>query len=90
MFQEFTVTIPVFPGNEFDIRSFGAVPGGKTSNTAAFAAAFEAASKEGGRVIVPDGIWLTGPITLRSNVELHLADNAVILFSKSKAINAIW
>lgn len=84
MFQEFTVTIPVFPGNEFDIRSFGAVPGGKTSNTAAFAAAFEAASKEGGRVIVPDGIWLTGPITLRSNVELHLADNAVILFSKSK------
>lgn len=60
------------------------MPGGKTSNTAAFAAAFEAASKEGGRVIVPDGIWLTGPITLRSNVELHLADNAVILFSKSK------
>ena len=44
MFQEFTVTIPVFPGNEFDIHSFGAVPGGKTSNTAAFAAAFEVAS----------------------------------------------
>ena len=84
MFQEFHVSLPVIHDNEFDIRSFGAVPGGKHSNTKAFADALRAASEHGGRVIVPDGIWLTGPITLLSDTELHLEDNAVILFSKNR------
>ncbi len=84
MFREFTVKLPVIGGNVFNIRAYGAKAGGKVSNTKAIAAAIEAAGENGGRVIIPDGIWLTGPIELKSGVELHLADNAVLLFDKSR------
>ena len=83
MFKTFDVTVPEFSSREFDIRDYGGAGDGRTSNTAAFRKAMEAASREGGRVIVPAGIWLTGPIELLSGVELHLADNAVILFDKN-------
>lgn len=84
MFQKFTVELPQINKTEFVITDFGAVSGGQKSNTASFAAAIAEAHKCGGRVIVPDGIWLTGPIELKSGVELHLEDNAIILFSKSQ------
>ena len=84
MFQEFEVSLPRIPDNKYDIRDYGAVSGGRQSNTEAFRKAFAAAAKTGGQVLVPDGIWSTGPIELLSNTELHLSDNAVILFSKSK------
>ena len=84
MFQEFIVELPQINKKDFNITAYGAVSGGQESNTAAFAAAIDAASECGGRVIVPDGIWLTGPIELKSGVELHLEDNAIILFSKNK------
>ena len=83
MFQTFEVQLPQIPNTEYIITSYGAVSGGVVSNTKAFAAAIEAASATGGKVIVPDGIWLTGPIELKSGVELHLEDNAVILFDKN-------
>ena len=38
----------------------------------------------GGIVIIPNGFYLTGPIELKSNVNLHLDDNAYVLFTKSK------
>lgn len=69
---------------EINILECGAVGDGVTSNTRVFRTAITEAAKNGGRVIVPDGIFLTGPIELVSNVELHLSDNAVILFDKSK------
>ncbi len=84
MFREFKVNLPEISRNEYDIRGFGAVPGGKVSNTNAFREAIQAASAAGGRVTVPNGIWLTGPIRLLSGVELHLADNALIVFSKNR------
>lgn len=84
MLMKFEVALPKRSETRFDIREYGAVPGGIVSNTKAFADAIMAASKEGGRVVVPNGIWLTGPIELLSGVELHLEDNAVILFSKNK------
>ena len=34
----------------------------------------------GGTVVVPDGVFYTGPITLKSNVNLHLSDNATLRF----------
>ena len=83
MFHPFSVIVPVFPDKEFDLRDFGGVGDGHTSNTAAFKKAIEAAAAEGGRVIVPGGIWVTGPIRLLSNVELHLQDNAVLSFDKN-------
>lgn len=83
MFKEFEVKLPVIAQRDFVLTDFGGQPGGKISNTAAFRRAIEEANKEGGRVIVPNGIWLTGPIELLSGVELHLDDNAVILFDKN-------
>ena len=56
---------------------------GKTLNTEAFEAALAAlANKGGGKLIVPPGIWLTGPIHFRSHTELHLERGALIQFSR--------
>jgi polygalacturonase len=54
-----------------------------TKNTDAFAKAIAAAAANpgGGRVVVPAGVWYTGPIVMQSNVNLHLEDGAKILFS---------
>lgn len=83
MFQEFKIELPNINDREYNITAYGAVSGGVVSNTKAFSTAVECASQTGGRVIVPDGIWLTGPIELKSGVELHLEDNAVIIFDKN-------
>lgn len=73
---------PVFPKRDFDITKHGAHAGGKESCTTAFAEAIRlCAEAGGGRVVVPDGKFLTGPIHLRSNVELHLEEGAEIIFS---------
>jgi len=73
---------PTFPDRAVSIRDHGAVPDGATKNTAAFAAAIKACAEAGGgRVLVPAGRWLTGPIHLRSNIELHLAQDAEVIFS---------
>lgn len=66
---------------DFDIRSYGAQSGG-TVCTKAFADAIAAANAAGGgRVIVPKGVWLTGSVHFKSNVELHLEDGAVVEFT---------
>jgi hypothetical protein len=68
--------------NEINIISFGAVGDGKTLNTKAIQKAIdEVSSKGGGTVIVPKGRFLTGAISLKSGVKLHLDFNAVILGS---------
>jgi polygalacturonase len=73
---------PTFPGREFIITNYGAVPGGAVKCTQAFAAAITACHQAGGgKVVVPTGQFLTGPIHLQSNVELHLAEGAEIIFS---------
>lgn len=73
---------PVFPGRVVDIRDHGAVAGGVEMNTVAFARAIAACAEAGGgRVLVPAGHWLTGPVHLRSNIDLHLAEGAVLVFS---------
>jgi polygalacturonase len=73
---------PRFPDLQVSIVDFGAVEGGATKVTEAFAKAIDACSKKGGgRVIVPRGKWLTGPIHLKSNIDLHMEDGAEIIFS---------
>lgn len=70
---------PTFKKDTFDIRKYGAVPDGVTLNTKAINATIEACSQKGGGVVlIPAGLWLTGPIVLQSNVNLHL-DRAAIL-----------
>lgn len=47
--------------------------------TAAIADAHKAG---GGRVVIPEGVWyIKGPLVLRSNVHVHLAKNARLMFS---------
>lgn len=77
--------IPEIPDNEVKITDFGAVSGGEAMNTEAFARAIEAVTaKGGGKVVIPSGIWLTGPITLKSNLELYAEAGALIVFSTDK------
>jgi polygalacturonase len=74
---------PVFPERDFPITLFGAVSDGRTDATAAFRAAIEACHRAGGgRVVVPPGVFLTGPIHLRTNVNLHVSEGATIRFSR--------
>ncbi|WP_372947221.1 glycoside hydrolase family 28 protein [Mariniphaga sp.] len=76
---------PVIPNYEVSIEDFGAVSGGQVLNSKAFADAIEAVSqKGGGRVVIPAGIWLTGPIILKSNLELFTEPGAVVIFSENK------
>ena len=78
---------PVFPNHKENITCHGGVPDGVTLNTDAFAKAIDALTKKGGgTVIVPKGIWLTGPIVLQSNINLHLEEGSVILFSPESAL----
>ncbi|KFC17983.1 glycoside hydrolase family 28 protein [Epilithonimonas lactis] len=78
-----TVAETSFPETSVSIKDFGAIAGTNVKNTEAFKKAITSINqKGGGKVIVPRGIWLTGPIVLQSNVNLHLEDGAMILFSK--------
>lgn len=77
------VVQPQFPQRDFRITDYGANGNGQVLNTAAFQQAIKACSDAGGgTVIVPAGQWLTGPIQLLTNVDLHLEANALIQFTK--------
>jgi polygalacturonase len=85
--QEAATTMPAvarprIPDKTFSIADFGAVAGGKTMDGAAIHKAIAACSKAGGgTVLVPSGTYLTGPLTLTSNLNLHLEKGAVLLLS---------
>ena len=75
--------VPNIPNTRVAITNFGAIGDGNTMNSDAIAAAIhQCAAKGGGVVVIPPGMWLTGPIRLENNIELHLDSGAVILFSK--------
>ena len=74
----------VIPDREVKITDFGAVNDGVTMNTEAFAKAMAHLAKAGGgRLVVPEGIWYTGPIQFEDNIDLHLDRGALILFSEN-------
>lgn len=77
-----SVRRPGFPARTFPITDFGARGDGATLATETIARAIAAcAAAGGGRVLVPPGRFLTGAVHLRSNVELHVANGATLLFS---------
>jgi len=79
-----SVTAVRFPARDFEITKFGAVGDGAKSCGDAIRKAIAAChAAGGGRVVVPAGKFLTGPIHLESNVNLHLAESATLLFSKN-------
>ncbi|NBW02301.1 MAG: GDSL family lipase [Cytophagia bacterium] len=76
------VSTTVFKKDTFNIISYGAISSANTLNTGAIQQAIDMASKQGGgMVLVPSGFWLTGPIKLLSNVNLHISSGAVLQFS---------
>lgn len=76
------ICVPIYPERDFDITDYGAVPSVEGDCTDAIAAAIADCHKAGGgRVVIPAGEWLTGPIHFKSNVNLHLAEGAVVRFT---------
>ena len=70
----------------FNVTNFGAASDGLVSTTPAFQKALEACEKAGGgTVYVPAGTYLTGPIQLKSNMNLFLDAGAEIMFSNDLA-----
>ena len=80
------IVAPTFPSRDFTVTNFAAVGDGETDCTKAFRDAIETCQRAGGgRVVVPPGIFLSGPIHLKSRVNLHLAKGATIRFTTNTA-----
>ncbi|MES1195914.1 MAG: glycoside hydrolase family 28 protein [Steroidobacter sp.] len=81
------IKAPTFPGRDFSITQFGAIANSDIDATQAIASAImTCANAGGGSVIVPSGDFITGPIVLKSNVNLHLLDGATLKFSTDPAM----
>lgn len=80
-------SLPAIPSTVVNITSYGAVGDGHTINTGAITRAIDACfTKGGGMVVIPKGLWLTGPIELKSNINLHLDQGAILLFSRDHSL----
>lgn len=76
------VDAPVFRNSSISVEEFGGKGDGSFLNTTAFEKAIKALSQKGGGTLeVPFGVWYTGPIVLKSNIHLHLAKGAILLFT---------
>ena len=77
------IKAPSFPKRNFQLTKFGAKGDGLTDCTDAFRKAITSCNASGGgRVVVPEGVFLTGAIHLKSNVNLEVSRGATIKFSK--------
>lgn len=86
---------PFFKSDTLSIVDFGAKPDGQFLNTDAIQKAIDKCNLQGGGVVsIPEGLWLSGPIELRSHVNLHIVRGAVLLFSKNfddyRLVEANW
>lgn len=79
------VLAPSFKKDTFNLAKYGAVADGQTLNTEVFRKAIDACAVGGGTVLVPRGLWLTGPIVLKNNVNLHLATGALVQFTADRS-----
>jgi polygalacturonase len=73
---------PAFKNDTFNILRYGAIADGLTLNTISINKAIaECSSRGGGVVLIPGGLWLSGPIEMKSNVNLHIVRDAILLFT---------
>jgi unsaturated rhamnogalacturonyl hydrolase len=81
------IKAPVFPAREFPITDYGAVADGQADCTAAIQKAIEACHQAGGGHVTVSaaGVFVTGPIRLLSNVDLHVADGSTLRFNPDPA-----
>jgi len=84
------IKTPTFKKDTFNIVKYGAIADGLTLNTKSINAAISACSEKGGGVVlIPQGLWLTGPIVLKSNVNLHVSRAAMVQFTDDKSKYAL-
>jgi hypothetical protein len=80
------VSVPKFRKDTLNIKKAGAVGDGNFLSTKIINDAIESLSKKGGGVVlIPEGLWLTGPVVLKNNINLHIANGATLLFTKDKS-----
>jgi len=80
------VVRPHFKKDTFNIINYGAKSDGITLNAKSINKAIaECSAKGGGVVLIPQGLWLTGPIVLKSNVNLHVSRAALLQFTDDKS-----
>ena len=96
-FEMPTIQIPNFSNfKTYSIIDYGAVKGDKEKNALAIEKAINEANKAGGgTVVIPEGEWITKKLHFKSNVNLHLNKNAVLLFSEKPedylpAVHTTW
>ena len=76
------VLVPSFPDRIYNIADYGADPTGiELATTAIQTAIDECNAAGGGTVIIPAGVYTSGPIQLKSNVRLYTEPNSLIMFS---------
>jgi polygalacturonase len=86
-FKMGTIAEPKIADKTFNIKDYGAIGDGQTLCTAAIAKAIDVCSASGGgMVLIPNGLWLTGPIVLKSNVNLHTEAGALVIFSSDHSL----
>ena len=78
----FKVVKPTFRKDTISILQFGAIANGDQLNTHAINAAIQFMHQKGGGVVViPRGQWVSGPIVLKSNINLHFDNGALLVFT---------
>ncbi len=86
-FEMPNVIVPEFKNDTFNIVNYGAVSNGKFLNTEVINSTIDLCSKNnGGVVLIPKGVWLTGPIVLKNDVNLHLEGGALLQFSGDRSL----
>ena len=89
-FEMVEIKAPEIPETKVCLKDFGADPTGNRLCTEAFSQAVDAlTAKGGGHLIVPAGVWFTGPVVLKSNIDLHLEMGAVIRFAADENLYPI-
>ena len=72
-------TLPTIPDRIFNVKDFGARGDNEMDNTVAIQKAINAAQTSGGgTVIVPDGVYLCGPLQFASNLALQIDSGATV------------
>ena len=90
-FQMPKVPVPSFPSGTYNVLDYGADKTGVALSTEAIQGAIDACTNAGGgTVIIPEGIYFTGPLTLKSNVRLYTENNCFVVFSHDLDLYEIY
>ncbi len=70
--------LPKISSTVYNVKDYGAAGDNKTLNTAAIQKALDLAKEGGGKVLIPTGEYLCGPLNLYSNTHLEIVKGATL------------